>query len=287
MRLKILNKVADAVDISRSPHASLEDKLADRNARLLIPWTVAVALLYLLWAPADFQDFPEFAEKFLVYRVVASLLAIALTIFALRARKAFLKNIAAWCWFPVWAIATAGMIPDTPEAVLSHVIVLFILEWASASFILWRWWWGLTNALVILVIGEAAMAGIEVGGYEASAAHGYLLTGVVLNVLLTVSRYNASKREHDAREALEQEKLVTESLREAERQRATDLSAALQQAREVDELKSKFFANVSHELRTPLTLILSPVDQLLESYARAPNETRSRSFVATRPGFFE
>jgi signal transduction histidine kinase len=232
---------------------------------LLIPWTVVVALLYLLWSPADFEDFPEFAEKFLAYRIAASLLTTVLTIFALRVTKAFWKNVAAWCWFPVWATATAAMIPDTPEYVLSHVIVLFIAEWASASFILWRWWWGLTNALVILAIGEVAIAQIEIAGYEADAAHGYLLTGVILNLLLTVTRYNAAKREHDARHALEEEKLVTESLREAEHQRAADLADALRQAQEVDELKSKFFANVSHELRTPLTLILSPVDQLLDT----------------------
>jgi signal transduction histidine kinase len=264
MKLNPFTKLMNAVDISNSANLSLEAKFAERNARLLIPWTVVVALLYLLWSPADFEDFPEFADKFLVYRIVASLLATALTIFALRVTKAFWKNVAAWFWFPVWATATAAMIPDTPEYVLSHVIVLFIAAWASASFILWRWWWGLSNALVILAIGETAMAQIEIVGYEADAAHGYLLTGVALNVLLTVTRYNAAKREHDARHALEQEKLVTESLREAERQRAADLADALRQAQEVDELKSKFFANVSHELRTPLTLILSPVDQLLE-----------------------
>lgn len=33
----------------------------------------------------------------------------------------------------------------------------------------------------------------------------------------------------------------------------------------VDEMKSRFFTNITHELRAPLSLIVSPVDQLLET----------------------
>ena len=47
-------------------------------------------------------------------------------------------------------------------------------------------------------------------------------------------------------------------------QKNIELQGLLERIRELDEIKTQFFANVSHELRTPLALILGPARRLID-----------------------
>ena len=66
-----------------------------------------------------------------------------------------------------------------------------------------------------------------------------------------------SRRRHEL------EGMVQERTEQIEKDN-TIISAQAEKLREMDQLKSRFFANISHELRTPLTLILSPLEGILK-----------------------
>jgi PAS domain S-box-containing protein len=66
-------------------------------------------------------------------------------------------------------------------------------------------------------------------------------------------------------------------------QKNVDLQSLLERIRELDDIKTQFFANVSHELRTPLALIIGPAERLMKpDSVLTPEEQRETAQVIVR-----
>ncbi|MEW6336013.1 MAG: ATP-binding protein [Acidobacteriota bacterium] len=255
-------------------------ELRNRNLPNLV-WTVWVFnALYLGWTLFDYSLAPDRWRYFLALRVVAVSINAAVALLVTR------RGLRDRTFEGFWAVAVVfggfigPMLPVVGENTLAYMLGLAVVIFGAGLLPTWPPRWGISSVAAILAIGLASFlvwpATADPRLYLAGTFFVMTATGVAVSACFF--KYDLARRDFLSRMELQAVARREADARERLAGASSALQLALDQLKELDRLKSKFFANVSHELRTPLTMILAPVDDLLAAEL-VPEQRRTLEVV--------
>jgi signal transduction histidine kinase len=249
----------------KPPPERLRQSFLDYNRDFRIRTSKVGCFLAFILMPAgtvlDWFVYPELHTRFLVLRLVCAALAGILWLllsWPQFARRWFRELGLSWFLLPsafiCWMIYEADGVQSPYYAGLT--LVLIAVSWVAQVTVAES-----ATAFVLTLLMYLAACfghGTEDTRLLFNNLYFIVLTGLVMltgNYFLNSMRFREFSLRHE----------VDAARREIETSHRRLL--------ELDQMKSRFFANISHELRTPLTLLLAPLERLKSTHAPAA-ETR-------------
>ena len=214
-------------------------------------WAGVGAVFVPLFNFLDWMLVPVHAAQFLTWRLVAAVVCagcIAASYAEVGRRQVVVLGYAACL---ATSLSIALMVSEINPGTSTYYAGLNLCLLAIA--VLFPWHPKHTAVISSIIVAAFVLPVIAAGGPDDGPLFAnnlfFLVTTAVISSLSAWAHFREQRRRFDLSWSLEM--------------RSRDLAEANDRLREVDEMKSRFFANVSHELRTPLTLALSPVETLL------------------------
>ncbi len=234
-----------------------ENAIARENARR----AAAIAALFMLagWS-LDIVILPEYAWTFLLVRAASAILLGTIFLRLRAARGLVRERILAQGVALLPIIAICIMIGMTEGGNSTYYAGLNLVLVGLALLLRWNLWNSLCMIAACFLCYVAAVF-ISPVSSEFRILYGNLYFLFVTSVFVAVGSYFYERlrfREYCLREQVEQSRQLLESQN--------------QQLSELDEAKTRFFANISHELRTPLTIMLGITERLRILLSRQAQE---------------
>src|SRR5215469_10786286 len=221
-----------------------------RNAGIA---SLLVIVLMPVGSVLDWFVYPQLLVPFFALRIACSA-ATAAAWLALKSRyQNLLYPFLIRACYLLPALAMSVMIASSEGATSPYYAGLNLLILGVCAVMRTSVWESLFSIVSIFSLYLAAcLLHGDLGSRSAVVNNIYFLTLSALIVLAGNYNYNRLRYK---------EFVLRQQLSESQRQ----LEASNLQLRELDEAKSRFFANISHELRTPLTLIAGPIENLRQN----------------------